>query len=217
MSTDNVVSVESLLSGYDLNRRLGYLSVEEVLKSVDETRRRHPELQLVFIEVNCYEPTKEELVQSVISNRPLPRRSEVVTQSLELNQTLIDIILLSDEHPSVPDYPTEVLQDVQAGLSPDEYIFVEKVCKSYQPLLDAIAARGLDPAGLVADAWCCGHTGPDCDPTERICWPSLFYCTEGDDDIPYGRPIEGIGKLRGLFAIVSIILIAYLIHYYHAH
>ena len=66
---------------------------------------------------------------------------------------------------------------------------METLCKSYQPLLDAIAKRGLDPAGLVADAWCLGS---EYEPTERICWPSMFYCQSGVDHLPYGRPIEGI-------------------------
>jgi primary-amine oxidase len=85
-----------------------------------------------------------------------------------------------------------VLQDVQAGISPDEYVFVEQLTKAYKPLRDAIAKRGLDPEGIAVDAWCCGHTGPDCDPIERICWPSMFYRDPAVDDLIYARPIEGI-------------------------
>jgi primary-amine oxidase len=184
----------NLAGAYDLNRRYGLLSEEEVLFAVKFTKAKHPDRNLVFIEANFFEATKEDLVKSFLTGIPLPRRVEVITQSLEHNQTLIDIITVP-ESSSVDccneNGETIVLQDVQAGLSPDEYIFVEEVCKSYQPLLEAIAKRGLDPNGLVADAWCLGHFGPECDPSERVCWPSLFYRDE-DDDIPYGRPIEGI-------------------------
>lgn len=51
--------------------------------------------------------------------------------------------------------------------------------RSYQPLLDAVAARGLRPEGLRADAWCVGHTGSDCDPTERVSfnhWSHFLPC-----------------------------------------
>lgn len=92
-----------------------------------------------------------------------------------------------------------MLQDVQAGVSPDEYALVEPLTKSYQPLLDALARRGLDPQYLKADAWCCGHTGPEYDPTERLCWPHLLYCdpTAGDE-IQYSRPIDGIEVIISL-------------------
>lgn len=43
---------------------------------------------------------------------------------------------------------TIILKAVQAGISPDEYAFIEVLCKGYQPLLDVLAARGLDPTGL---------------------------------------------------------------------
>jgi len=45
---------------------------------------------------------------------------------------------------------------------------------------------------LVADAWCVGHAGPESDPTEKVCWPALYYFEKGVDDLPYARPIEGI-------------------------
>jgi primary-amine oxidase len=192
------MSSKNLVGAYKLKKQLGYLNADDVNYAAGIAKSRHPELRLQFIEINSLEITKDELVNCFLKGVSVQRRAEVITQSLELNQTLIDTIQLPPfDVTEVGDalvlkHETKILQDVQAGLSPDEYSFVEALCRSYQPLLDAIAKRGLDPKGLVADAWCCGHTGPDCDPTERICWPSLYYFDEDVDTIPYGRPIEGI-------------------------
>ena len=187
---------ELLVKGYDLNCALyGVLTAEEIKHAANVVISRHPELVLTFIEVNFKEYTQDEIVGSANSGKPLIRNAEVITQSKAKNQTLVDIVQLpvstaDDDTKGIDDDQsnTTVLQDVQAGLSPDEYQFVETLCKTYQPLLDAIAKRGLDPAGLVADAWCLGS---EYEPTERVCWPSLFYCEKGIDHLPYGRPIEG--------------------------
>jgi len=48
--------------------------------------------------------------------------------SEEFNGTVFDRIENCNES------RTTVLQDVQCGVSPDEYAFVEKLCKSYEPL-----------------------------------------------------------------------------------
>ena len=197
-----------VVGAYDLNKQYGLLSEEEVLYAVQTTKLRHSDKLLQFIDVNFYEPSKEEMFLSYTRKRALLRRAEVITFSLTLNQTIVDIVILprhfgvdndsetyKDEKELHGSGGTTIRQDAQPGLSPDEYAFVEVLCKSYEPLLDAIAARGLDPEGLRADAWCVGHTGPDCDPTERVCWPSLFYCGTNEDeigDLIYARPIEGI-------------------------
>ena len=198
----------SLVGGYNLNKQHGLLTENEVSYAARTAKLRHPDKILQFIEINFLEPSKCELKNSFIANSALRRKAEAITICLELNQTLVDIILLEPTNTCESDGShidetlnnetidlTVVLPNAQPGLSPDEYAFVEILCKSYKPLLHAIAARGLDPEGLRADAWCIGHTGPDCDPTERICWPSLFYAGTGDDeigDLIYARPIEGI-------------------------
>ena len=207
--SQNVSPVTDFAAAYSLNKRHGMLSAKEVAYAVSAAKQRHPQKNLQFIEVNFLEPSKEELLHSFIENMPLPRKAETITISLELNETLVDTIVVfptggiseisdivvefgeTDSDSSV----TVRLPNAQPGLSPDEYSFVEILCKSYAPLLNAVAARGLDPEGLRADAWCVGHTGPDCDPTERVCWPSLFYQGTKDDekaDLMYARPIEGI-------------------------
>lgn len=200
--------LSELTGAFNLNKRHGILSEAEVAYAVRVVKLRHVDKILQFIEVNFLEPTKNDLRNSFVKKRSLRRRAEVITISLELNQTLVDEVIINSPQPATEsdgDIGTEnggdcsiltlVVPNAQPGLSPDEYAFVEKLCKSYSPLLDAIAARGLDPAGLRADAWCVGHTGPDCDPTERVCWPSLFYQGTGkdeEDDLIYARPIEGI-------------------------
>ena len=209
MGLDGVRSSD-IVGAYDINKRQGMLSEEEVEYAVETTKLRHLDKLLQFIDVNFYEPTKLELALSFENKTALLRRAEVITFSIALNQTMVDTVVLprhfgmaddckklnsTDERKLYGSGGTVIVQDAQPGLSPDEYAFVEVLCRSYQPLLDAIASRGLDPVGLRADAWCVGHTGPDCDPTERICWPSLFYCGTGEDetgDLIYARPIEGI-------------------------
>jgi len=145
------------------------------------------------------EQSKEALVSSLARGKPVERSVEVISMCLATNQTLIDVVILSGERGESVALSTEAaqpatnaLQDVQAGLSPDEYQFVEKICKQYEPLLDALRQRGLNPDHLTADAWCTGHTGPDCDPTERICWASMFIRDPEADSFMYARPIEGI-------------------------
>lgn len=209
MGLDGVRSSD-IVGAYDLNKQHGMLSEKEVVYAVQATKLRHLDKLLQFIDVNFQEPTKLELAISFANKTALLRRAEVITFSLALNQTIVDTVVLPRYFGMVDDCEklnsaadrklsgsggTVLVQDAQPGLSPDEYAFVEVLCKSYQPLLDAIDARGLDPGGLRADAWCIGHTGPDCDPTERICWPSLFYCGTREDeigDLIYARPIEGI-------------------------
>ena len=200
--------LSNLTGAFNLNKQHGMLSEAEVANAVRIVKLRHNDKILQFIEVNFLEPTKIDMRNSFATKRSVRRRAEVITISLELNQTLVDEVIVDSsqsETESDGDVGTEsggdcsactlVVPNAQPGLSPDEYAFVEKLCKSYSPLLNAIAARGLDPAGLRADAWCVGHTGPDCDPTERVCWPSLFYQGTGKDeadDLIYARPIEGI-------------------------
>ena len=199
-----------LTAAYNLNKHHGILTGEEVVYAVNSAKLRHLDKTLQFIEVNFLEPTKSQLLQSCVDGKALLRKAEVLTFCLALNQTIVDIVVLpvfgiaTDENVDdvsaiasklIGTGDTLVIPDVQPGISPDEYVFVEVLCRSYQPLLDAIAARGLDPEGLRADAWCVGHTGPDCDPTERVCWPSLFYCGTKDEekgDLIYARPIEGM-------------------------
>jgi Cu2+-containing amine oxidase len=197
-----------LTGAFNLNKLHGMLSEAEVAYAVGIVKQRHNDKILQFIEVNFLEPTKSDMRNSFATKSSARRRAEVITISLELNQTLVDeVIINSTQCETATDGDVEtgtggdsgagtlVVPNAQPGLSPDEYAFVEKLCKSYAPLLNAIAARGLDPAGLRADAWCVGHTGPDCDPTERVCWPSLFYQGTGKDetgDLIYARPIEGI-------------------------
>ena len=204
MGVDKVSSSSKLVGAYDLNKKHGMLTQDEIVYAVHAAKLRHPDKILQFIEVNFLEPSKEELILSFSDNDPLLRKAEVNTFCLALNQTIVDIIVLPfdsiDKNDDIPKKifgtgSTTVFPNAQPGLSPDEYSFVEILCKSYQPLLDSLIARGLDPDGLRADAWCVGHTGPDCDPTERICWPSLFYCGTSEnekDDLIYARPIEGI-------------------------
>lgn len=181
-----------LFEAYRKCRRYGFLSKEEIAQAVKKTREIHGEKLLQFIEVNHKEPSKNEILNFQKIGAPIPRIVEVISMCLSTNQTLVDCICIESECDEGIVVKSDVLQDVQAGISPDEYGFVEELCKSYQPLLDAIAKRELDPQYLVADAWCIGHTGSDCDPTERICWPSLYYFDPRVDDLPYARPIEGI-------------------------
>ena len=190
-----------LVHAYNLNSCIGYLTASEVEEAVEIVKLLHNDniSNLQFIDVYCYEYSKEELASYAIKGLPVMRKAEVVTMDVPNNRTIIDVVELPKSSKSLGITPhgnastpkTTILQDVQAGLSPDEYAYVEKVTKAYQPLRDVIAARGLDPEGIVADAWCCG-SGPDCDPKERICWPNLFYRDPKADDLCYSRPIEGI-------------------------
>lgn len=195
------INGDTLATVYGINKGLGYLSADEIVFAVGVVKARHSSRDLQFIEINYNEPTKVDLVNYYnLYKCAIPRRIEVISMDIKLNQTLLDYIIVRGENTkaatSTNDYfneKTVVLQDVQAGISPNEYTFVEKLCKAYGPLRDSMVARGLDPEGIAVDSWCCGHTGPDCDPSERICWPSLHYCDpNGKDEIIYARPIEGI-------------------------
>jgi len=175
---------EELYQSYILNKRLGYLTVDEIRYAVSETKRLHLGEEIQFIEVNFQEPTKSELAESLHKNAPVFRRAEVVSMSLASNSTFVDVVTLNAES----EISSTTLHNVQAGLSPAEYMLVEQLTKAFEPLNNVLRDMGLDPDGLMVDAWCCA----DCHPTERICWPSLFYQHKGIDDLPYARPIEGI-------------------------
>eukprot|EP01031_Cornospumella_fuschlensis_P033197 gene33197-40165_t len=199
--------MESKILGeaYRLSMGCGLLTAAEVEGAVQTVKRLRADKKLQFIEVNHVEPTKQEVMEAYTARRRLPRLVEVISMCLQTNETLIDIVDCSHVHLShhahscstanpqtYPVVESKALKDVQAGISPDEYALVEVMCKAYPPLLEAIAKRGLDPAHIVADAWCVGHTGSQDDPTERICWPSLYYQDPAVDHLPYTRPIEGI-------------------------
>jgi len=200
-SSNNSIDGKVLSHAYSINSGIGYLSKAEVAEAVDIVKALHRDnlSNLQFIDVSCYEYSKEELVLYSKKGMQVMRKAEVITMDVPNNRTIIDVVELPKSSKALGIVPngssstpkTTVLQDVQAGISPDEYAFVEKLTKAYQPLRDVIAARGLDPEGIVADAWCCG-SGPDCDPKERICWPNLFYRDPKVDDLCYSRPIEGI-------------------------
>ena len=145
----------------------------------------------------------------------------VVSSSLKDNETYVDYINLddlnsertSDEDKGDSDFNfssvrSTVLRDVQTGISPDEYALVEVICQAYEPLHEAVRKRGLDPKHIVADAWCVGHADASSDPTERICWPALYYFEKGVDDLPYARPIEGIEIRISLSRKVYFLLFA---------
>jgi hypothetical protein len=111
--------------------------------------------------VNFHEATIAEVAASGAAGRPLPRRAEVVSQALAANQTFVDIVVLDAAQETVANAataatgcPSTTLQDVQPGFSPDECALVERLCRAYGPLQDAVRARGLDPAHIACDAWC---------------------------------------------------------------
>ena len=136
------------------------LSPEEILLSVDVVRKRHPDKILEFSTVDFLEPTKEEMLQAIhrqvnkmkirFSNRvsyifSKSSQSLVISCCPTTNQTVIDKVSLGmsseefngtvfDRIENCNESRTTVLQDVQCGVSPDEYAFVEKLCKSYEPL-----------------------------------------------------------------------------------
>ena len=120
---------ELLVKGYQINSALyGVLTAHEIQRAVDVVRRsRHPDLVLTFIEVNFKEPCMSDIVGSASAGQPLMRRAEVITQSKARNCTLVDVVQLpvsvEDDVEKIDDDQchTVVLQDVQAGLSPDEY------------------------------------------------------------------------------------------------
>jgi Cu2+-containing amine oxidase len=124
---------------------------------------------------------------------------------------MIDVVLLGPASEE-SDERGEVLSAVQPAISPEEYCLVESLCQQFPPLLRAMEKRGLDPAWIVADAWCVGHTDSECDPSERICWPSLYYFNKEVDHLPYARPIEGIEMRISLTHKVCCILIRLVSH-----
>ena len=192
---DNCAS--KLVGGYNLNKRFGIITENEMIFAIEEIRKRHSEKILSFFEVNFKEPSKKEIIQSYCDGIPCIRKVEVVSQCIAINQTYVDTVVLPTNGNSVNSdevflLPSVVYQDVQPGHSPNDYKLIEKICKEYQPLLQALEARGVNPHHVVVDAWCVGYSGPDCNPKERIAWPSMFICEEGKDSIPYGRPVEGI-------------------------
>lgn len=190
-----------LVKAYDLVEHIGYLREEEVELAIRASLALHAkDRELQFIEVNHIEPTKEELYavakrhhhsSNGHGHHPIPsitRFAEVISLDLAKNQTIVDRIPLVPDANPVEIVQTTVFQDVQPGISPDEYALIERLCRAYEPLRNAMIKRNLDPEGIVADAWCIG----DREPTERVCWPSLYYRNPQVDDLPYARPIDGI-------------------------
>lgn len=187
-----------LVRAYNLVNHIGYLREEEVKLAIQSSLALHSkDHELQFIEVNHIEPTKEELLTVVNTHSSngnghhpvsIPRFAEVISLDLAKNQTIVDRIPLISGSNLAETAHSTVLQDVQPGISPDEYALIERLCKAYEPLRNAMFKRNLDPEGIVADAWCIG----DREPTERICWPSLYYRNPQIDDLPYARPIDGI-------------------------
>eukprot|EP01038_Epipyxis_sp_PR26KG_P004091 gene4091-5839_t len=212
MSSFSETSSYLLLNAFDLNISYGLLHRDEVLCAVEAVKKIHHSELLQFISVSFYEVSKDILILSAIEQKSIGRKVEVISICLENNTTYVDIVSASPSDATVEkqtttdlellskDYfkPSLALKDVQAGISPDEYALVEVLCKTYQPLLDVVAKRGLDPQWVVADAWCLGYTGPECDPSERVCWPSLYYFDQTIQDLPYSRPIDGIEVIISL-------------------
>lgn len=198
-------SPAQLLAAYRLNGRTNYLSPEEITAAVQVVKQRRSASELKFVSVKHSEASKKEMLSAAAKGLPAPRSVRVLTFNAALNQTYVDFVLLSGKARGNSDTVTDLqaldgsrlsssitMQDVQAALTPEDYAIIEKICQEYEPLLDALRRRGLDPKYLVADAWCVGYTGKECQSTERLAWPSLHYFDPSVDHTPYARPIEGI-------------------------
>lgn len=196
---DNIDGTE-LKTAYDNHHFVGMLTFDELVASVNTARQRHDGKILRFISIDYLHPTKVELVMASTTGTSVGRMSEVLSICLATNETFIDRIPLISSHSLLPTscstFPhcemTSSPLNIQPALTGDEFAITQKICKAYKPLADALIARGLSIEWLNTDAWCVGHTGPDCDATDRIVWPLLLICEPGVDDIPYARPIEGI-------------------------
>ena len=172
---------------------IGYLLPQEIDIAVRLTKSLHEGKELRFEAVNHYEPSKEDLLGYGMLGQPVLRSAEVISSCFATGEIFIDYVFLFSNSPEFQTVrESRTLTDAQTGISPAEYALVEELCKNYEPLKTAIEEKGLDSAYIVADAWCLGYVGPEYDPTEKMCWPSLFYYDPRVDDLPYARPIEGI-------------------------
>ncbi len=188
-----------LNQSYSLNQRVGILSPEEIEYVVSIIKNKYMNIDdLKFVGIDHYEPSKESLITSGKQNLGCGRFARCVSMYLEKNETYIDIVNLLRR--GIPDNNSiekeeenknEILTNVQPPISPDEYTLVDDLCKSYEPLIQLMKSKGLDPECIKVDPWCVGYSGPKDDPKERLCWPLITY-QGGNDDIPYMRPFEGI-------------------------
>lgn len=181
---------------YHETKMIGYLLPAEIEDAISKAAKLHPDLELRYEAINQYEPSKESLYEYAKHGTPIPRTAEVISACISTSEIFMDYVILDPVELTPTETktikPSQTFTDKQTGLSPDEYVFVEKLTKEYGPLRDAIAKKGLDPEYIVADAWCLGHIGPEYDPKEKLCWPSMYYYDPRVDDLPYARPIEGI-------------------------
>ena len=188
-----LLDTENLVRAYGENHCVGYLSEPEVIKAVRIVKNSHEGKILRFISADYFHPTKIELITCAKRGKRIPRRCEVLSMCLATNETFLDTVdLTTDTELADKKIATFVRNDIQPALTGSEFAITERICKEYQPLIDSLSARGLDIDWINTDAWCVGHTGPDCDPSERIVWPLIAIRNPLVDDIPYARPVEGI-------------------------
>lgn len=85
-----------LVHAYNLNSCIGYLTASEVEEAVEIVKLLHSDniSNLQFIDVYCYEYSKEELASYAIKGLPVMRKAEVVTMDVPNNRTIIDVVEL---------------------------------------------------------------------------------------------------------------------------
>jgi primary-amine oxidase len=155
-----------------------------------------------FISVNLLEPSKAAIAAHV-QGEAASRRALVIFLDFDAGATFEATIDLSAGR------LTELVKrtGVQPGIVIEEFILCERAVKADPRWRAALARRGIvDYNKAIVDPWSVGAYGDEKYPDRRMV-QALSYIRESDDDVGYGRPIEGVVALVDLenFEILEII------------
>ena len=157
--------------------------LEEEVELTDRTR---------YIEIDLYEPTKEELRRFEAEDETPDRRASVVVRDKENKATYEGVVSVSEEEV----LSWEQLPNAQPRMIGEELGAVEEVVKENDEFREAVEKRGADPDLTIVSGWSAGYdfVPEDIDRNRRlvhgIAWAKADESERGANG--YNRPLSGI-------------------------
>jgi len=161
------------------------LSAQEVTAAV-RVMRTHGAASgnLRFVSVNLQEPAKASLQNGEVGDR----RAFIIALDLEARRVLEGLVSLRDETL----LSCEQRRGVQPGIIVEEFMMCEKTVKADPQWRAALMRRGItDFDKAIVDPWSAGAYGDERFPERRLA-QGLTWIRDSNNDVGYGRPVEGL-------------------------
>jgi primary-amine oxidase len=178
------------------------LSANEVASAVRILRsHRRTNGDLRFVSANLHEPAKPG--PDISTSDAADRRAFIIAIELGARQVLEATVSLRDGRL----LSCTERAGVQPGIIMEEFILCEKAVKSDPQWQAALLRRGITEFDkAIVDPWSAGAYGDELFPNRRLA-QALTWIRGSDEDVGYGRPVEGLIAFVDLekMAIVELI------------